>query len=139
VSGAASFDKGSNVHVHTTTRETLVLHAFACNGEDVNGTDEQLMQTSESLHSDGHVHVSVHVHEIMKGVGSLTGAKYNGNYEYRFDAKKAKNTDTHEQLEFVLVGQGKVPDTHVHMDIDIRTDANGDIMTPKTVFTTTCK
>ena len=138
--GAASFDKGGNVHVSSHTRETLALNVLACSGEEVTGTDEETTQTNEEQNADGHVHFILHIHDTMKGVGSTTGAKYDGNAETHIDLNDTpKNSVSHFQFFLTLVGQGKVPDTHVRVDVDVHTDANGQATMSRQAATTTCK
>jgi hypothetical protein len=127
-------------HLHSNTHETFALTIVACNGETVLGTVDEETETNQNETSSGNAHFEFHLHDHMAGIGSVTGARYEGTNQQRIDINQTpKNMDLHISSMLTLIGQGKVPDSHVHLDEDFHFDENGQLTHTKTHASATCK
>ena len=99
-------------------------------------------KNSSTFSASGNVHFTAHINAKGKGVGLITGAKYEWNEaineSVNFDGSDgATYTGTFTQ-RFRLIGQGRVPDRFMNALFHMTVNANGEVTSFKSEFEDTC-
>ena len=92
----------------------------ACNGEIVQLEGTLHTQFSFTETKSGNVSVHLSADYTVSGVGSLTGAKYQGSLRIRDQEVATSNVaDVRQRSTFRLIGQGNVPNSVMESTIHI--------------------
>jgi hypothetical protein len=124
------------------SRNPFVFFIPPCNGEAIEGSGIFHLVVSSTVTPSGRVSGTFHINAKGKGVGLVTGAKYEWNdainESFSFDSEDgAPFTDTFTQ-NFRLIGQSDVPDRRINVRFHITINANGEVTSFKFEFSDTC-
>jgi hypothetical protein len=125
------------------SRNEFVFFIPPCNGEPVEGTGIFHLLVSSTVAPSGRVSGTFHINAKGKGVGLVTGAKYEWNdainESFSFDSRDgAPFTDTFTQ-SFRLIGQSDVPDRRFDVRFHVTVNANGEVTSFRFEFSETCR
>lgn len=130
-------------NIHQKTPFTAVM--VACNGEEVDVFGDQTFTFKLSTNDDGSTKLSVSNDAHFKGVGSVTGAKYEGSQKYTDKETTKLDDGTFNRYTFStrttlqLKGHGKVPDLFLNYSTKFTINADGSISHEDTDFSSSCK
>jgi hypothetical protein len=110
-----------------------------CNGEPIDGSGKVHFKDTATFAQNGSVHLTFHINAKGKGVGQVTGVKYEWNDAINESPNIAPPFTNTWTRRFRLIGQGQVPDRFLDGIFHVTVNANGEVTSFKDEFTDTCR